>query len=89
MKIKTGYKIRDIAGEKVIILQGAYGADMTKLVSLNSSAEWLYRQLEGKDFESEDVADLLLEYYDIDHQTASRDAEIWARKLIEFGIIEE
>lgn len=89
MKIKTGYKIRDIAGEKVIILQGTYGADMTKLISLNSSAEWLFRQLEGKQFDIDDVADLLLEYYDIDRSTASRDAGLWAQKLVEFGIIEE
>jgi hypothetical protein len=89
MKIKSGYKIRHIAGEKVIILQGIHGTDMTQLLSLNSSAEWLYNQLcEAENFEVADVADLLLSHYDIDSDTAARDARAWADRLLEFGIIE-
>jgi hypothetical protein len=89
MRIKPQYKVRDIAGEKVIILQGKYGTDMTQLLSLNSSAEWLYNQLHGaEDFGMGDVTELLLEHYDIDRPTATRDAVAWVEKLIEFGIIE-
>jgi hypothetical protein len=90
MKIKSKYKVRDIAGEKVIILQGEKGTDMTQLVSLNSSAEWLYDQLrERGDFDLADVVALLVERYDIDPETATRDAQAWADRLTEFGIIEK
>jgi hypothetical protein len=89
MKIKSEYKVRDIAGEKVIILQGKHGANMTQLVSLNSSAEWLYNRLRETDsFDIADIRDLLLAHYDIDSETADRDARAWADKLLEFGIIE-
>jgi hypothetical protein len=90
MKIKSGYKIRDIVGEKVVILQGKAGADMTQLLSFNSSAEWLYGQLrERDDFDLADVVALLVERYDIDSETATRDAEKWVEHLTEFGIIEK
>jgi hypothetical protein len=89
MKIKQGYKVRDIAGEKVVILQGKAGADMTRLVSLNSSAEWLYNQLcEVDSFEVADACNLLLTHYKIDSETATRDARAWAEKLLAVGIIE-
>lgn len=89
MRIKPEYKLRDIAGEKVIILQGPGAADLTRLVSLNPTAERLYRQLEGADFNIGDAADLLVGYYDIDRETAARDAAAWAGSLAGFGIIEE
>lgn len=88
MKIKQGYKIREIAGEKIIVIQGKYGEDMTKIVSLNSSAELLVRELAGKEFEISDAASILTGRYDVDSQTAERDAAVWAEKLIECGIIE-
>lgn len=89
MRIKAGFSIRDIAGEKVIIIRGSQGADLTRLVSLNSSAEWLYRQLEGAEFDTCDVAELLVRHYDIDRGTATRDAALWAERLSGLGIIEE
>ena len=88
MKIKQGYKIREIAGEKIIVIQGKYGEDMTKIVSLNSSAELLVKELAGKEFEISDAASILTCHYDVDFQTAERDAAVWAEKLIECGIIE-
>lgn len=88
MKIKQGYKIREIAGERIIVMPGKMGEDMTKIISLNSSAEFLLNSLSGKQFEIEDATALLVSNYDVDEATAARDAAIWADKLIECGIIE-
>ena len=38
MKIADKYKVRELAGEHVVVVQGSYGADMTRIVSLNASA---------------------------------------------------
>ena len=81
MKIKEGLKIRDIAGEKVLIMQGRVGADMTKLISFNSTAEWLWHNLIDKDFIEDDVVGLLIERYKIDRDTAKKDARIWIEQL--------
>ena len=38
MKIREEYKVREMAGEHVVIMQGRLGVDMTKIISLNESA---------------------------------------------------
>ena len=37
MKFKKEYKVRNIAGENVIIMQGELGSDATRVVALNLS----------------------------------------------------
>ncbi len=50
---------------------------MTKVISLNSSARFLYEQLEGKEFTREDVKAVLMDRYEIDPATAEKGAETW------------
>ena len=38
MKISSKFKVRSIVGENVIIKQGKFGADMTKIISLNETS---------------------------------------------------
>ena len=38
MKIKKGFELRDICGEKVIIASGIENIDFNKMISLNESA---------------------------------------------------
>lgn len=87
MKIRDEYKVREIAGEYVVIMQGRYGADMTKVISLNESSLYLWNELLGRDFEAADAARLLVERYGIDEATAARDAEAWVRKLEECHLV--
>lgn len=81
MKINEKYKVREMAGEHVVIMQGRYGADMTRVISLNESSLYLWNELQGKEFEVADVAALLVGRYGIDVQTAERDAAVWVEKL--------
>lgn len=87
MKFKDGYKVRSIAGENVVIMQGTAGSDMTRIISLNDSSLLLWNELQGKEFEVADVANILVENYEIDLATAERDAKAWVEKLQECGLI--
>ena len=88
MKIKQQYKVREMAGEHVVIMQGSYGADMTRIISLNESALYLWNELIGREFTLEDVANLLVEYYGIDDAVAERDALHWVERLEECALVE-
>ena len=59
MKIREEYKVREMAGEHVVIMQGRLGVDMTKIISLNESALYLWNALAGKEFSVDDAARLL------------------------------
>ena len=50
MRIKENYRVREIAGENLIVEQGKSQADMTKVISLNSTALLLWKELQGRDF---------------------------------------
>lgn len=88
MKIKSNYKFRSVAGETIVVNQGVTGTDMTRIISLNASAKWLYEQLLGKDFELEDAAKVLEETYGIGREQAMTDAGKWAEALRNCGVIE-
>ena len=88
MKIKEQYKVREMAGEHVIIMQGKHGSDLTKIISLNASALYLWNELQGKEFDTESVANMLVEHYGIDKGVATADAERWIEKLRECNIAE-
>jgi len=88
MQIKEGLEIRNIAGERVLIMQGRYGVDMTRVVSFNETAEWLWNQLYGKVFSQEDVVRLLAERFQVDTETAEIDAKKWIEQLIQCKAIE-
>lgn len=87
MKIDSKFKLRKVAGETIIVQQGQVGSDLTKIISLNSSACLLYEQLAGKDFTADDVANILIEVYEIDKELAKKDAGTWIDSLKDCQVI--
>lgn len=88
MKIKDGYKIRDIAGEHVIVSIGRLNVNLTKVISLNDTSVWLWEQLAGRDFDADTVAGLLTEHYEVTPDTALADAKTWIDQLRRAGLLE-
>jgi len=82
MKIKEGYKIKKMAGENVIITQGRYGMDMTKVITFNDTAEWLFNQLHGKEFTQTEVVRLLTGHFNVDVETANASANDFIKSLV-------
>lgn len=77
-----------MAGEHVVIMQGKFGTDMTRIISLNESALYLWNAIYEADFSVDTVANLLAEHYGIDDEVALRDAARWVEKLDDCGLLE-
>ena len=88
MRIKQGYKVRELAGENVVIMQGRSGSDMTRVISLNNSSLLLWNNLLDVDFSADDVKRILLENYDVDEAVAAADAQAWVEKMQQTGLVE-
>lgn len=89
MKIKQGYKVRNIVGENVVVMQGHEGADMTRLIALNDTSLYLWNKLSGgEEFDARRVCDLLTEQYDVEPERALADAEKWIESLAGCGLLE-
>ena len=88
MKINPNYKIHEIAGETIVVNQGTPQVNMTRIISLNTSARLLYQTLADQDFRVEDAAKVLVDTYGIDNERALKDAEKWVESLRQCGVIE-
>lgn len=88
MKIKSIYKLRQIAGVPIIVKQGTRDVDFTHVISLNKSAKFLYESFLEKDFTTKDVANLLESTFNLSRERAETDAKIWADSMIECQVIE-
>lgn len=89
MKIVEGFRLRPLGKEFIVTPESVAQINFNKMISLNSSAAYLWKSVEGKEFTAETLRDLLLERYDVSDEIAMRDAENIARTWIEAGIAEE
>lgn len=89
MKIKEGFVLRTICGQNVVSGEGTANVNFSKLVSLNDSAAYLFKAVGDADFTPESLADLLLQEYEVDRETALKDAEALCGQWKEIGIIQE
>ena len=88
MKIKNGFELRDVCGENVIIAHGVENIDFTKVISLNESAAFIWRQVEGKDFTEDDVVKMLLDEYDVEESRAQADVKKLLASWKDAGLVE-
>ena len=87
MKLLDGFVLRTFCGEHIVTSESAARVDYSKIISLNGTAAWLWEQVEGKDFDLDDLVLLLTEHYDVDAQTARSDAQKLLDKWIEAGLV--
>lgn len=87
MKIKDGFILREMCGEKIVTAEGMEHINFNKLISLNSTAAFLWESFSGKEFTIEDMASLLVEKYGIDMELAVKDSENLCKAWQEAGVM--
>lgn len=88
MKAKPGFKLRSVCGENIIVAEGEENIDFSNIISMNESSAYLWNRIQGKDFEVKDLVDLLIEMYEVDEETATRDARLLVDQWKQAEIIE-
>ena len=88
MIIKEGFVLRTICGQNVVSGEGTSQVNFSKLVSLNDTAAYLFKAVQGREFTAETLADLLLSEYEVDRETALKDAENLCAQWKGIGIAE-
>ena len=89
MKLIEGFRLRPLGKEYIVTPESVAQINFNKMISLNSSAAYLWKSVEGREFTPEDLKRLLLDRYDVEEEIAGRDAEAIAQSWIEAGIAEE
>lgn len=89
MKLKKGFVLRDVAGEKIVSAEGLEQMDFNKLITLNPTAAYLWEEVYGSEFDEDRLTDLLTNRYDIDRETALADVRQLLKDWTEIGVTEE
>ncbi len=89
MRIKEGFVLRDVCGEKVVMGEGLKTINFSKMIHLNETAAYLWNELLGKEFDTEMMADLLCEQYEVTRELAVADSKKLADSLIEAEVVEK
>ena len=89
MKFKKGYRLRSLGQEFILVAEGLEAVDFTRMVSMNESAAFLWKEVEDKDFDAEILITLLTDNYDIERETAQKDVNALLASWSAAGLIEE
>ena len=83
MKAKNGFNLRTVCGENILVAEGEENIDFSNIISMNESSAYLWNSIQGKD-----LVDLLIEMYEVDEETATRDARLLVDQWKQAEIIE-
>lgn len=86
MKIIKEFILRDIAGESVLVPTGETSQEFNGMITMTDTAKFIWEHLEKVDSIEELVKEITSEY-DIDENTAGRDAVGLINELLKRGIV--
>lgn len=64
MKAKTGFVLREICGEQIMVAEGKENIDYTNVISMNETSAFLWENVSGKEFTIEDLVKLIRDNYE-------------------------
>ena len=90
MRIKKDFVLREVCGENVIMGENLKAIDFRKILSLNESAAWLWKEAKAQgDFTIESLTAKLCEEYDVTAEEARSCVTELLDKLDKEGVIEK
>ena len=89
MIIKSGFELRHVCGEYLIIASGIENIDFSKMVHLNESAAFLWKEAIKGPFTEEQLVEALCGEYEVDADTALVDVRTMLETWKKEGLIED
>lgn len=88
MKIIKGFKLRPLGDEFILVGESIELINFNKMITMNESAAFLWKQVEdGHDFDVDELVQLLLGEYEVSEQQARTDAQQTIQAWKNAGII--
>lgn len=89
MKVKNGFNLREVCGEHIIVAEGDENIDFSNIISMNESSAYLWEEVQKMDsFTVDHLVELICSQYEVDEDTARKDATMLAAQWGTAGIIE-
>ncbi len=89
MKIKKGFKLKNISGRQTVVADRRRVKDFNSLIILNESAVILWEMLSVGEYSGEEMAARLFADMNITKTQAVTNVRVFVKTLRENGILEE
>lgn len=86
MRVKSGYILREVAGNYIVVAVGKEAVDFNGLITTNETGAFLWEKLSDNISEEELIA-AMLEEYEVDAETAAADISLFILKLKEAELL--
>lgn len=87
MKIKSGYIMRELADNYVVVPTGQATVDFNGMITLNETGAFLWEQL-AEEKNLEELVENFTKEYDVDEATARKDIMEFVEKLKDADLID-
>lgn len=87
MKIKSGFLLRKVGEQNIVVAIGDESRDFNGIIRLNETGRFLWEKLRNETTENDLVSAMLLEY-NIDEATAKNDTAEFLESLKEANLLE-
>ena len=88
MKTKKGFSLRTLGQEYILVAEGLEAIDFNRMISMNESAAFLWKEVEDKEFDAEILMGLLVDNYGISWEVAQHDVAVLLESWIAAGVID-
>ena len=89
MRPRKGYTLRPLGMEYILGAEGLEVADSSRMISMNSTAAFLWMEVEGKEFDAQTLVDLLVDNWEISRETAAKDVDILLKSWKKADVVVE
>lgn len=89
MKVVSGFSLRKLGRDHILVPEGMGLVNFNKMISLNSTAAYLWECVQEKEFTGAELVKSLVDKYDVAEDVARKDVEAIIAKWLEVGIITE
>lgn len=88
MKIKEGYILKDVAGNKIVISTGSEGMSFNGVMTFNQVGAEIFELLDGTNT-PEEIIDKIAEEYNAPKETVTRDFNNLVDKMRKYDLVED
>lgn len=89
MKLNSDYRLREIAGQYLLIYEGTGTVNMSAVYSFSESAAWMWQRCEGRRFTEDQMVRWLLDEYEVEEDIAREDVKLMIESWTEYGFLKE
>ena len=88
MKIKDGFVLEEVGGSYIAVAVGERADNFSAMIRMNGTGAFLWNIMSEADVTREQLADKMLEAYEVDRETALAGIIAFENKLRDAGILE-